>query len=610
MRTVYLGTSDFAATVLDALAASAAPAGPRRHPSGRPPRARPEARAAAGRRARRAARHRGLQPEDVNGAEARERIAAAEPEAVLICAFGALIQEPLLSDHELLNVHPSLLPRWRGAAPIERAIEAGDEETGVTIMRPTAELDAGPIALQRAEAIRADDDYGSLSERLAALGGELLVEALDLRPSFREQPDTGVTYAEKIGPEDRLLDPALTADLLERRVRALTPHVGAYIELPWDERLGVTRAALPQGSAVAWTTRPGARRRRPAALGSRRDGGSCTAPRAARSSSWRCTRRASVRWTPSHGFGATASGSAGEPLALLRLHKGESLSAGGEETTQTGPDCPSCGERWLRGTNLPGRYRCVYCLHRFELRSRVPELRGALDDRADVRHRQRDLPQLRRVDALAHLAPRSAAGATSTGIPFSTAFPDSGSTSDSSASTLLLTPAWAEATLIRTPAASWPQPCGIETTPGMIPSVTSTGASSEPVGRAHRGPPAVAEPEPLRVVGVDVERAALLALHERGQVVHPRVVRAQLAAADEQDAAVPLARERVAQAVDVGDDRLGRQLDLPGRRAQHLRQPRRERAEVDPVRVLLEHVEREPVRIRPEPVAVGTRRAA
>jgi methionyl-tRNA formyltransferase len=144
----------------------------------------------------------------------------------------------------MVNVHPSLLPRWRGAAPVERAIEAGDEETGVTIMRPTAEYDAGPIAVQRAEAIHPDDDYGSLSERLAALGGELLVEALDLEPSFRDQPETGVTYAEKIAPADRLLDPQLTADLLERRVRALRPHIGAYVELPWDERLGVTRAAL------------------------------------------------------------------------------------------------------------------------------------------------------------------------------------------------------------------------------------------------------------------------------------------------------------------------------------------------------------------------------
>jgi len=244
MRTVYLGTSDFAATVLDRLAVSAhrpvlvvtrpdAPKG-RGRKVGPPPVA--ESGHLLGIEV--------LQPEDVNAEAARERIAAAEPEVVVICAFGALIREPLLSEHELLNVHPSLLPRWRGAAPIERAIEAGDEETGVTIMRPTAELDAGPIALQRTEAIESDDDYGSLSERLAALAGELLVEALDAEPAFRDQPDTGVTYAEKIGPEDRRLDPELTPDLLERRVRALRPHIGAYIELPSDERLGVTRAAL------------------------------------------------------------------------------------------------------------------------------------------------------------------------------------------------------------------------------------------------------------------------------------------------------------------------------------------------------------------------------
>ena len=244
MRTVYLGTSDFAATVLDRLAASA-------H---RPQLVvtRPDAPRGRGRKlaAPPVAETAGLlgievfQPEDVNDDASRARIAAAEPEAVAICAYGALIKEPLLSEHELLNVHPSLLPRWRGAAPIERAIEAGDEETGVSIMRPTAEYDAGPMAIQRAEAIRPDDDYGSLATRLAALGGELLVEALDLQPSFREQPQTGVTYAEKIGPDDRRLDPALGADLLERRVRALRPHVGAYIDLPWDERLGVTHAAL------------------------------------------------------------------------------------------------------------------------------------------------------------------------------------------------------------------------------------------------------------------------------------------------------------------------------------------------------------------------------
>ena len=249
MRTVYLGTSDFAATVLDRLAASA-------H---RPELivTRPDARAGRGQKltpppVAETARLLGVevfQPDDVNSEKARETIAAAEPDAVAICGYGALIREPLLSEQELLNVHPSLLPRWRGAAPIERAIEAGDEETGVTIMRPTAEFDAGPIAVQRPEAIRPDDDYGSLAARLAALGGELLVEALDLEPAFREQPENGVTYAEKIRPADRLLDPALTADMLERRVRALRPHIGTYVELPWDERLGVQRAALAPGDA-------------------------------------------------------------------------------------------------------------------------------------------------------------------------------------------------------------------------------------------------------------------------------------------------------------------------------------------------------------------------
>ena len=247
MRTVYLGTSEFAAEVLDRVAAT-----PHRpvlvvtrpdRPRGRGRKVQPPPVAA------RAALLgvEAIQPQDVNSDEARAAIAAAEPEAVLICAYGALVKEPLLSAHPMLNVHPSLLPRWRGAAPVERAIEAGDEETGVTIMRPTAELDAGPLCLQRAEPIEPDDDYGSLSRRLAMLGGELLIEALDTSPAFREQPEQGVTYASKIEAADRLLDPSRPADELERRVRALTPHIGAYVEPPDGERLGVTRAALAAG---------------------------------------------------------------------------------------------------------------------------------------------------------------------------------------------------------------------------------------------------------------------------------------------------------------------------------------------------------------------------
>ena len=244
MRTVYLGTSDFAVAVLERLARSD------HRPLlvvTRPDRPRGRGRRLAPPPAAEAARALGielLQPEDVNAEEARARIAAAGPVVVCICAFGGLIKEPLLSAYEMLNVHPSLLPRWRGAAPIERALEAGDTETGVTIMCPTAELDAGPVCLQRGEPIRPDDDYGSLAGRLAELGGELLVEALDTRPPFRDQPAEGVTYAEKVGPADRVLDPTLGADRLERRVRALTPHVGAYVELPGGARLGVRRARV------------------------------------------------------------------------------------------------------------------------------------------------------------------------------------------------------------------------------------------------------------------------------------------------------------------------------------------------------------------------------
>jgi methionyl-tRNA formyltransferase len=247
MRTVYLGTSEFAVDVLERLSAT-----PHRpvlvvtrpdRPRGRGRKLQPppvaERAALLGVET--------IQPDDLNSEEARAAIDAARPEAVLICAYGALVKEPLLSAHDMLNVHPSLLPRWRGAAPVERAIEAGDEETGVTIMRPVAELDAGPICLQRAEPIQPDDDYGSLAARLAALSGELLIEALDAQPAFREQPEQGVTYAEKIDSADRLLDPARPADELERRVRALTPHIGAYVELADGDRLGVRRATLAAG---------------------------------------------------------------------------------------------------------------------------------------------------------------------------------------------------------------------------------------------------------------------------------------------------------------------------------------------------------------------------
>ena len=154
----------------------------------------------------------------------------------------------------MLNVHPSLIPRWRGAAPIERALMAGDEVTGVTIMRVTAGLDSGPVALAEEVPISADDDYESLSAKLAELGGELLVGALDgLAASdlgFSDQDDAQATYAEKVSADERHLSPARPAMELARIVRALTPHIGAFLELENGERLGVRRAqAVDDGPA-------------------------------------------------------------------------------------------------------------------------------------------------------------------------------------------------------------------------------------------------------------------------------------------------------------------------------------------------------------------------
>ena len=152
MRTVYLGTSDFAAAVLERLAGQRAPAGARGHAPGRARRPGPQARAAAGRAD--GAQSWGwtsCSPRTCTRPRCSTRIAAARPTPSCVCAFGVLIREPLLSDYELLNVHPSLLPRWRGAAPVERAIMAGDAETGVSIMRLTAGLDSGPVCLQDAD---------------------------------------------------------------------------------------------------------------------------------------------------------------------------------------------------------------------------------------------------------------------------------------------------------------------------------------------------------------------------------------------------------------------------------------------------------------------------
>jgi methionyl-tRNA formyltransferase len=253
VRTAYLGTSEFAAVVLRRLAGS-----PHRPSLVVTP---PDRRQGRGRKvqpppAAVAARELGLellQAENVNEEGALERLRAAAPEVVAVCAFGQLIREPLLSEFPMLNVHPSLLPRWRGAAPIERAIMARDPVTGVCVMRLTAGLDSGPVALREEVPLDPEEDFGALAARLAELGGDLLVRALDLQAEgaleFSEQDEERVTYAEKIEPGERRLDPSRPAAELAAKVRALTPHVGAYLETAAGERLGV-RAARPVDDEV------------------------------------------------------------------------------------------------------------------------------------------------------------------------------------------------------------------------------------------------------------------------------------------------------------------------------------------------------------------------
>jgi methionyl-tRNA formyltransferase len=244
VRTVYVGTSEFAANVLERLAAS--PHRPALVVT-RPDRPRGRGRRLAPPPVAVTAGELGIdldQPASINDAQALARIDAVQPEAICVCAFGALIKEPLLSAYRMLNVHPSLLPRWRGAAPVERAIMAGDERTGVSIMILTAGLDSGPVCLAQPEPIGPEDTYGTLAARLEASGAALLVRALDEDPACAEQDDALATYADKISSAERALDPHRSAAELARVVRALTPHIGAYVALADGSSLGV-RAAQP-----------------------------------------------------------------------------------------------------------------------------------------------------------------------------------------------------------------------------------------------------------------------------------------------------------------------------------------------------------------------------
>jgi methionyl-tRNA formyltransferase len=180
-------------------------------------------------------------------------------DAVVVAAYGLLIPESLLAQGLWLNVHPSLLPRWRGAAPVERALLAGDDETGVTIHETVKELDAGPVAAQRAFPVTDEDDAGTVYARSAEVAAELLAEVLP-SPTFTPQ-EGEPTYAAKIAAADRELDLSRPEESLNR-IRALSPHIGARGELE-GRRVTIWKARLEDGELVPIEVQPEGGKRMP-----------------------------------------------------------------------------------------------------------------------------------------------------------------------------------------------------------------------------------------------------------------------------------------------------------------------------------------------------------
>jgi methionyl-tRNA formyltransferase len=194
-----------------------------------------------------------------DAASARHMLEAARPDVMVVAAYGLILPAWVLAlpAHGCLNIHASLLPRWRGAAPIQRAIEAGDETTGITIMQMDAGLDTGDMLLVASEPIRPDDTAATLHDRLAALGARQIVlalAALQMGTLKREpQPEHGATYAHKIGKAEAPIDWRQSAAAIERRLRAFDPFPGATLAVP-GETVKVWRGAVWTGGTGAPAT--------------------------------------------------------------------------------------------------------------------------------------------------------------------------------------------------------------------------------------------------------------------------------------------------------------------------------------------------------------------
>ena len=260
MKVVFAGTPEFAAVALDALLAAGFTVPLVLTQPDRPAGRGMKLQASAVKQRAVAAGIPVAQPQGLkldgryatDAAAAREALLAADADVIVVAAYGLILPQWVLDTPRrgCLNIHASLLPRWRGAAPIHRAIEAGDAETGITIMQMDAGLDTGDMLLIGREAIRADDTTAVLHDRLAEQGGALIVQALQAASLTRTpQPADGITYAHKIEKAESSIDWRLPAADIERRLRAFDPFPGGSAQLA-GEVVKVWRAELVAGQGA------------------------------------------------------------------------------------------------------------------------------------------------------------------------------------------------------------------------------------------------------------------------------------------------------------------------------------------------------------------------
>lgn len=234
MRVIFMGTPDFSVPALEALVGAghevaAVYCQPPR-PAGRGRKARPGPVQARAEALGLDLRH----PASLEGADEQAAFAALRADVAVVAAYGLILPQAVLDAPRqgCLNIHASLLPRWRGAAPVQRAIMAGDRETGICIMRMEAGLDTGPVLLREATPINPRETAGTLHDRLSEIGARLIVEALarlDALPA-EPQPEAGVSYADKIDKSEARVDWTAPAAQVDRKIRGLSPHPGAWTE--------------------------------------------------------------------------------------------------------------------------------------------------------------------------------------------------------------------------------------------------------------------------------------------------------------------------------------------------------------------------------------------